>query len=263
MARAKRWNTILDESGSGCTEVNLSSWKYFSDYINQEMLNYSAYIYRGHGDKKWLLEPTIDRHIKEPTSRKRQELLDYFILATRGRRGSNPAIIKDDNDWWALGQHHGLMTPLLDWSESPFVALYFAVTVAIKEKTKYLTVICFSQTSIKEINKKLEKDSKVELINSLKPTVKLVRPLSNENTRLVSQRGLFTRGPNNMDLESWVKKFMPKSNHMDLIKINIPNKELLDCLKYLNRMNVNSSTLFPDLTGAANYCNLLLEIDGY
>jgi hypothetical protein len=263
VARTKRWMTKVDEAGNGHIEVTLTSWKYFSDYINQELLNYSNYIYRGHGDKNWLLQPTLDRKITEANSDKRNEHLEKFKFATRGRRGANPPELVEDNDWWALGQHHGLMTPLLDWSESPFVSLYFAVTECIKIKAKHLSVFCLSQNSIKRISDKINKDESVELINNQKPTVRIVSPQSDENSRLVSQRGLFTRGPNNQDLEAWITKFEPESEFMDLIKINIPNKELENCLKYLNRMNVNSATLFPDLSGASQFCNYHLDIEEY
>lgn len=262
MARVSRWTE--SNVDKGVVEIKLSSWKYFSDYINQEMLDYTTYVYRGHGSSDWKLEPTLDRIIKSPTSPKRKKHLDNFKYETRGRRGSNPPLLGDDNDWWALGQHHGLATPLLDWSESPFVGLYFAASAANHENHKEYAVFALSQHAVNFKNQYIIKTETIKLINTHKPTVKIVRPLSDENSRLVSQRGLFTRGPNNIDLESWIKKFPSvRETDMELIKISIPSDGVQDCLRYLNRMNINHSTLFPDLTGASSYCNSHLKIDKY
>lgn len=265
MARQARWKS--NRLDNGTIEYKLSSWKYFSDFINQEMLEYTNYVYRGHADSKWKLEPTLDRIIKSPTSGKRKEHLEKFKFETRGRRGSNPPLLEDENDWWALGQHHGLHTPLLDWTESPFVALYFAASNALKEKSTSLSVFSLFQDGIHIINKEINDNDNIENINKQKPTIKVVRPLSDENSRLVSQRGLFTRGPNNLDLESWVEKYsnlaVVLNKSIILLKITIPTKDIHNCLSYLNRMNINHSTLFPDLTGASSFCNNHLSIDTY
>lgn len=262
MPRTPRWkdNPVV----AGVSTYELSSWKYFSDFISQELLNYSNYVFRGQADSNWKLEPTLDRVVKDPDSEKRSELLEAFKYETRGRRGSNPPVMNDDNDWWALGQHHGLYTPLLDWTESPFVALYFAASQALKENTKSFAVYAFYQTSAEKFSEAIKQNKEVKLINGHKPTLKIIRPLSDENSRLVSQRGLFTRGPNNLDMEAWVKQFnIYEGTEMSLIKIVIPSKDLANCLIYLNRMNINDSTLFPDLTGASEYCNKLISIDEY
>ncbi|MNR47557.1 hypothetical protein D3C85_1666730 [compost metagenome] len=67
-----------------------------------------------------------------------------------------------------------------------------------------------------------------------------------------------------MDIESWVNKYNTyKGGEMSLIKIIIPNSGIQDCLRYLNRMNINHSTLFPDLSGASDYCNKHLTINKY
>ena len=130
MARTKRWewSTI----GNGYGQVKLSSWKYFSDFVYQEMLDYETYIWRGHRCDNWELESTLDRLIKKAKIAKTKRWdfsrlhLEQFQYAVRGRRGPTPSVITNENEWWALGQHHGLATPLLDWTSSPFVAAYFA-----------------------------------------------------------------------------------------------------------------------------------------
>ncbi|MFA0122221.1 hypothetical protein AB4400_12435, partial [Vibrio sp. 10N.261.48.A2] len=111
----------------------------------------------------------------------------------------------------------------------------------------------------------IESDDAISLVNDQKPTVKIVRPLSDENSRLVSQRGLFTRGPNNIDLETWFRTHPTKGSarYMELIRLDIPNEGLKDCLTYLNRMNISHSTLFPDLQGASEHCNNYLRVERY
>src|ERR1044072_5295947 len=114
MPKKIRWTET--KIRDGVWEVELASWEYFSAFIHEEMLDYRGYVYRGQRSAAWKAESSLDRILRKSTrtlpSGIRGQHLRRFKFASRGRRGSNPPELKTDNDWWSLGQHQGLATPL-------------------------------------------------------------------------------------------------------------------------------------------------------
>lgn len=159
MSRTRRW--IEGEVEHGVGTIALSSWRYFHDYVYQEMLDFRHYIWRGHRCDNWLLEPTLDRALRRvPPSKQdsvRSEHLHNFKMAVRGRRGPNPPNIETENDWWALGQHYGLHSPLLDWTNSPFVAAYFAFANEGNPQTSCRAVFAVNPRSLRVQSNEFEK----------------------------------------------------------------------------------------------------------
>ena len=125
----------------GVVQYELESWQEFLPLITETLSNAPALIYRGQANSDWKVESTLDRLERRfPTKTyciqgkpqredfppaARETHLRAFKETARGKRGLNPPDL-DEDEWWALAQHHGLATPMLDWTYSPFVALFFA-----------------------------------------------------------------------------------------------------------------------------------------
>ena len=260
MSKAPRWTKKPVKNG--IWEIEFFSWKYFHDYVRQEMLDYSHYVWRGQRDTSCKLESGLDRVLKTKLKNTRQNLakahLEKFKSAARGRRGSNPSRLEEENEWWALGQHHGLATPLLDWTESPFVALYFAFEKQEKPVSGKRVVWALGNAS-----KKNSEIIAAHTGESRPPILEFVRPHQDENARLVNQSGLFTRAPLGVTVDGWIDLNHLGSTSAPLLKLIIPDKERTECLRTLNKMNINHITLFPDLYGSGQHCNKALQIDKY
>ena len=256
----------------GVKEYRLDSWREFFDFSVDVLNKAPANIYRGQSNWDWAVSSSLDRLRKKYPKKKNicgnnpdsfectplseEEQLKAFRNSIRGRRGqsANPL---DDDACWALGQHHGLATPLVDWTRSPFIALFFAFNeehVLMNSNNcvepEYRAVFALS-TSV------FGKESG-EQVNELR----FVSPPGEDNDRLISQSALFVRLPRNEDLETYVRrKFKEETHRPVLIKIRIPNREndRHDCLVTLNKMNINHMALFPDITGAALHVNSIWE----
>ena len=260
--KTKAWSRsdVID----GIIEIKCRGWPSFEEFLHNNMVNYPDYIWRGQRCSNWTLAPSLDRILKELNKlnddKIRSNILQRFKFASRGRLETITRSIKSENEWWALGRHFGLATPLLDWTFSPYIAAFFACeNKGGKTQTKYRVVYGLSTRLVNKKSRFLNKHSKDNVDG-----IKFITPLTDDNPRLINQRCLFTRSPNGIDIENWVKSyFKGRKDQWVLIKILIPNSIRDMFLRSLERMAISPLELFPDLTGATKYCNLSLEVKNY
>lgn len=269
-SNALNFDILSDEVNGRIPVARLERWQDFAELLETPFFNRpnTQLVFRGHRRFDWGLMPTlaripesgiIDRSLAESQ-------LEYFRRAVRGRLPDNSLVLKDEEDeLWAVGQHHGLLTPLLDWTYSPYVALFFAFSKEDSEEEKenpYRTVYVLNKSFVANDN--------------ICPDIRIFEPSKDDHGRLVNQAGLFTFSPYDSTIENKLTDTLSNEDFEDdalrnaaedeqaniiakyICKIYIKNEDREGCMRHLRRMNVHHASLFPDLIGASEYCNVII-----
>lgn len=238
-------------------EFACSSWKEFKadtlpGLFGVKVATRGKFYFRGQGSEKWPLMSAFDRWYKTSNTRglSKKEATDRFISLFKeeaGRLTPDPNISNDHEQLLALGQHYGVPTRLLDWTESPYVAAFFAFSgiASSPDIGNRIAIWCLDTTS-----RIWQEDTGIRLLNIPSPY----------NERLKNQLGKFTLLQSPFDsVDEHISA--SDSSGTALQKITLPAGEARTALADLDFMGINYSTIYPGLDGCARAASLRMLLE--
>ncbi|HEX8773293.1 MAG TPA: FRG domain-containing protein [Pyrinomonadaceae bacterium] len=242
--------------------------------------------YRGTGmSEQWKLAPSLYRH---PTIKDVDELLklERKLLASFRRKAilyqpTNLSLTHTntgasaDYEFLFFMQHYNVPTRLLDWTENPFIALYFALTSAPYNRATHgydegasvwiLDPIAWNRKALERVTYGNEgalifngqysgayaprtNDTPQELTGMYDNPVAM-EGIAN-NTRMFAQKGVFTifgRDMTPME-DHYEAKSYPKES---LTKLTVAKDDIDSMLELISSIGYTDSVAYPDLHGLA------------
>lgn len=266
------------ESFEECIEIFTLSGKLSSPF----------YYFRGLSKSNFDLLSTLDR-FTDKGFEKELLLINQFKRISKNYLQSK-SIPDTLFEWLALMQHYGMPTRLLDLTNSPYIALYFAVRDYDSNDDAAVWAInpsILHDASIQSLKRdnfplKLEKLYQTyfpeliqdnyfkEIFLSGKYNAAFILEPTNSENRVFHQQGAFlvSSGANKTTedvlteiLLSYIHTNEKKLNggenkgflDWNMVKVIIPEEIKKKIFRQLLAMNINSATLFPDIKGASDY----------
>ncbi len=257
--------------------LHIKSWKDLIEkleFLKLETDWLSHYLFRGQSDDNWSLKPSILR-ILEEYDIERELGLKFELTIYRefiSRAHLYPELKFPEVQMGKFGlinsimQHFGAPTRLLDWTTSPYIALYFAVRTNFDKDG---AVFLFNQTVLGSVLKNNFYDSdKDNIFIESSESSYLTSIITNfETLRYNFQQGCFTVAADikkdhyKLIYEALQSQITKNGTPFCILKIDKTVKH--EFLARLRKLNIKPDILFPDIEGFANMLKDLMQIRGW
>ena len=244
------------------------------DQCFEEFQRFQGWVYRGQADESWgLLQKLARAPIVREYSLSALNPLNVFEVPpflydfpglaeelhrardsaariverrslSKWKQFSLPYLTKQpeyDWEWLAIGQHYGLMTRLLDWTENPLAAAFFALSENREAAAAIYALRCVRRLDVRT---PLDSFKGLAIYTPLRTLDRVIRQDSHFS---VSGNPCFEL---NGDGEAELVKFVIPADLREVL------------LRKIISFGVDRSTLFPDLDGAATHINWCLDHPG-
>ncbi|MBI9015488.1 MAG: FRG domain-containing protein [Clostridiales bacterium] len=259
----------------------INSWSEFVEIAEKhsakEGLN--PYAFRGQSNSSWKIQNSLQRKLIEMGINNQKDALEFerklaetFKVCSKKHLKSLRKRIENRDllSWWELMQHYGAPTRLLDWTASPYIACYFAVSESFEEDAAVYIFDAAHLLWIQSLRANEEKNyenkrcyEQIEKSIKGKDYYECVLTITDPHPtdRMIAQKSEFTLSTellidHDVLIDEIVYKNVNNGKGHSLFSKIIINKNLKKKFMIeLNKMDINAGNLFPGLDGVGKQIN--------
>jgi hypothetical protein len=238
------------------------------------------FAFRGQSDFNWGLQSTLERMVPKHEKRRGFEERSLEQFRSKFKLYSRDMEMPEKKlSWLSLMQHHGVPTRLLDFTTSPYIALYFAIESLTPRPNENLALYAIDYTKLVEKSceyvlakdlsfaeysgstnfyKKCEQAFENVLDNRSHDVLWFVDPVQ-LNNRLEKQAGTFLiSGAFNKSIE----ELLGLEIYSDVImeKMCISHEFYENIYALLRKVNIGPKNIYGDLHGLAMDIQLEMRV---